>query len=529
MLNRLPFPIFAKLVAGVVANLALLAIGFFWVFRAQFGSATNDLFRGIAEPRVQATAQRIGEELRGQGWERWDTVLAAASKASGVEYSLFDGTLRPVAGPLRDFPEEVRREIRRTLVRGGPRPRPLFADGPPEEPDWDRPPPPERGPGPGPEEEFDGFPPPHPPPPHGRPPHRERAPEPMDPSAGSYPKMTAWTGDPATYWVLSMVPVVESARGYLPLILVMRSNSLTGHGVFFDPKPWLLAGLGVLLVSGLIWVPVAVSLTSSLRRIGKATSRIAEGDFAVSVPDASRGDELGELGRSVQAMAQRLETHANGQKRFLGDIAHELCSPISRLQAVVGILEEGGGTEETRQRYLRKVTAEVQQMSALVNELLSFSKASLRREVALAPVPLARLVREVLEREETSPALVRLDVPEDMEGLADAELLGRAIGNLVRNAQRYAGDSGEIEIRADRSEDQIILRVRDSGPGVPEETLPRLFDPFYRPDASRARESGGTGLGLAIVRTCVEACGGTVSASLREPKGLEVAIRLLAA
>jgi two-component system sensor histidine kinase CpxA len=147
----------------------------------------------------------------------------------------------------------------------------------------------------------------------------------------------------------------------------------------------------------------------------------------------------------------------------------------------------------------------------------------------LVPVPLARLVREVLEREETSPALVRLELPEDMEGLADAELLGRAIGNLVRNAQRYAGDSGEIEIRADRSEDQIILRVRDSGPGVPEETLPRLFDPFYRPDASRARESGGTGLGLAIVRTCVEACGGTVSASLREPKGLEVAIRLLAA
>jgi two-component system sensor histidine kinase CpxA len=338
--------------------------------------------------------------------------------------------------------------------------------------------------------------------------------------------MTARSTEPPAYWVLSMVPAVETDRGYLPLILVMRSDSLTGHGVFFDPKPWLFAGIGVLLVSGLIWVPMAFGLTSSLWRIRKATGRIAEGDFAVSIPDVARRDELGDLGRSVQTMAERLEAHVSGQKRFLGDIAHELCSPISRLQAAIGILEEGGGSEETRQRYLRKVGAEVQQMSALVNELLSFSKASLRRELSVSRVGLRGLVQGVLDREEPAPDEVRVEIPERLEVLADPDLLGRALGNLVRNARRYAGGAGAIEISAERSDGQIIVRVSDSGPGVPEAALPRLFDPFYRPDASRTRESGGTGLGLAIVKTCVEACGGTVSASLRQPAGLEVTIRL---
>jgi two-component system sensor histidine kinase CpxA len=323
-----------------------------------------------------------------------------------------------------------------------------------------------------------------------------------------------------------MVPVVETHRGYLPLILVMRSDSLTGHGLFFDPKPWILAGVGVLLVSGLIWVPLAISLTTSLRRIRRATGRIAEGDYAVSVPDAARADELGDLGRSVQNLAQRLEAHVAGQKRFLGDIAHELCSPISRLQAVVGILEEGNGSEEARQRSLRRVGAEVQQISALVNELLSFSKASLRREVALVPVDLSGLVDEVLEREGAPREHILVAVPPGLTVRADPELLERAVGNVVRSALRYAGSEGGIELRAERQADEVILRIGDSGPGVPEEALPRLFDPFYRPDASRARESGGTGLGLAIVKSCVEACGGTASASLRQPTGLEITLRL---
>jgi two-component system sensor histidine kinase CpxA len=104
--------------------------------------------------------------------------------------------------------------------------------------------------------------------------------------------------------------------------------------------------------------------------------------------------------------------------------------------------------------------------------------------------------------------------------------LSRALSNLIRNAVRYAGHAGPIEISAERLADGIAIRVSDSGPGVPPSELSRIFDPFYRVEASRSRETGGAGLGLAIVKTCVEACRGTVQARNRNPTGLEVTLRL---
>jgi two-component system sensor histidine kinase CpxA len=95
---------------------------------------------------------------------------------------------------------------------------------------------------------------------------------------------------------------------------------------------------------------------------------------------------------------------------------------------------------------------------------------------------------------------------------------------VLRNAVRYAAQGGPIAIRASRKNGSTIILIADQGPGVPPDTLPRLFEPFYRPEVARARHTGGSGLGLAIVKRCIEACKGTVSARLREPQGLEVEI-----
>lgn len=165
-------------------------------------------------------------------------------------------------------------------------------------------------------------------------------------------------------------------------------------------------------------------------------------------------------------------------------------------------------------------------MSTLVNELLSFSKASLKREVALQPVAVARLVQGMLQREDADSAQFCVEVPEGIVALVDPDLLGRAIGNLVRNALRYAAGTGPIEITAMEQDTHVLLVVRDHGLGVPENALPRLFDPFYRPDIARTRESGGAGLGLAIVKSCVEACEGTVTARNCDGGGFEVTLRL---
>jgi two-component system sensor histidine kinase CpxA len=224
-------------------------------------------------------------------------------------------------------------------------------------------------------------------------------------------------------------------------------------------------------------------------------------------------------------MAERLAGLVAGQKRFLGDVAHELCSPLAKLRVALGILEQRSG--EAQKNYVTQAEEEAAHIAGLVNELLSFSKASLTAPAAaLRPVNVREVVEKVVRREAPDNAQVQLEVPADVVVKADPELLTRALSNLLRNAVRYAGEAGPITVRAQREQDKVTITVADCGPGVPATDLPRLFDPFYRADASRDRSTGGVGLGLAIVKTCVESCGGSVACRNLEPAGLEVTMRL---
>jgi len=165
-------------------------------------------------------------------------------------------------------------------------------------------------------------------------------------------------------------------------------------------------------------------------------------------------------------------------------------------------------------------------MSDLVAELLSFSKASLARaELKLRPVNIQTIAQQAVQRESQNGAIVQLEIKSDLEVVADPDLLQRAIANLLRNAIRYAGTCGPITLSAAGEPEDVVIKVADCGPGVSEQFLPRLFDPFFRVDDARTREAGGVGLGLTIVRTCIEACGGTVSCRNRKPSGLEVVMR----
>jgi two-component system sensor histidine kinase CpxA len=175
------------------------------------------------------------------------------------------------------------------------------------------------------------------------------------------------------------------------------------------------------------------------------------------------------------------------------------------------------------------VRDEVQQMSTLVNELLAFTKAGMQpREVSLQPVALEAVAREAVTREDPSQR-VTLDVSSDLQVLADGDLLGRALGNLVRNALRYASDAGPIVVSATRTGAIISIAVEDNGPGVPAADLDRLGEPFFRPELARTRESGGVGLGLAIVRNSIAACRGELRFSNRTPRGFRAEIRLASA
>jgi two-component system sensor histidine kinase CpxA len=138
------------------------------------------------------------------------------------------------------------------------------------------------------------------------------------------------------------------------------------------------------------------------------------------------------------------------------------------------------------------------------------------------------VVQAAVKREATPASEIITKIDPGIRVHASSELLTRALANLLRNAVKYAGNAGPIYVSAQRRKDAVAIEVRDSGDGVPEDLLNQLFEPFFRPEPSRNRDSGGVGLGLAIVKTCVEACKGTVTAANLKPNGFAVTITLKA-
>jgi two-component system sensor histidine kinase CpxA len=233
------------------------------------------------------------------------------------------------------------------------------------------------------------------------------------------------------------------------------------------------------------------------------------------------------LSTSFEQMAGRLGVMVSGQKRFLGDTAHELRSPIGRMQIALEILENKVGDPE--RAYVGDLKEDVEELRQLTDELLQYARAELRdRGRLLESVPLLPLVERVIVRDGNG-ATITSTIDARTIVNADPGLLERALSNVVRNASAYAGAAGPIHINATEDRGQVVISVADQGPGVSPESLQRVFEPFYREDEARNRKTGGVGLGLAIVRSAIEACGGSVSCHLRDPHGLVVRIALQSA
>jgi two-component system, OmpR family, sensor histidine kinase CpxA len=177
--------------------------------------------------------------------------------------------------------------------------------------------------------------------------------------------------------------------------------------------------------------------------------------------------------------------------------------------------------------YFEDLKEETQLMSALVGDLLTFSRTEAGSwDTPLEELEMSSLIASAVRQENLAPHTVKQRVEASLFVMGIDRLLIRALGNLLRNAQKYAGVYGPIEIVGRRDAGEIVIEVNDQGVGLHPEDLKNIFRPFYRPDFARTRDTGGTGLGLAIVKNCVEACNGTVSCRNRAPHGLSVEIRL---
>jgi two-component system, OmpR family, sensor histidine kinase CpxA len=481
-------PLFGKVLFLALLNLCLLGLVVALIVRAQFRVDAGSFLLAPAQSRIMGVAQALALEMEGTQPETWDRLVSRYAQDHGVEIVLFDETGEKLAGPELALPREV---ADRVPHRQRPR---------------EEPPPRDRGPEAG-----------------RRAPAQDGAPRPPAP-----PLFLTATNSPTRYWAGARIPVrLDRQQNPHPGTLLMMSTSLLASPLFFDARPWLTIGIAVILTSIACWLPFIRGMTRSISQMTRAAGQIAEGRFEIHVADTRR-DEIGQLGEAINRMASRLSVFVSGQKRFLSGIAHELCTPIATIQFGLGNLERR--VAEEQRDAVADIQEEVQHMSALVNELLSFSRAGMQAlDVKPVKVNLADTVTRVLERESSPDVKIEVAVGETLHALADPGYLFRALSNVVRNAIRYAGHAGPIHIAARVEDGMICLTVADSGPGVPEDSLEEIFAPFYRLDPSRSQDTGGLGLGLAIVRNCVEACHGAVRCRNLQPSGLEVEIRLPAA
>lgn len=530
------FPLLAKMLVWLLVHLAVLG-GVFALFVAwQLRLGLDSLLTGSAGDRLKNLGQEVSAELIDAPRSEWRGILDHRAAALGLSVSLRLENGVWIGSPPAPLPpanvlgrlDEGRHNPRRP---GGPE-RPLRpARSRDEERDRPRPAEPEGsidGPADGSPEDLRGEEPPPPPPP----PPRLRRDDPGSPVRLEAPVvkplfLTHGDGG-AGYWAGVDLPLFVP-RESQPLhgVLLLKSEDPSAGGLFLDLKPWIYGGLAVLVLSLLLWAPFFLGITRYVTRLSRTTEAIAGGKFDVRI-QGRRSDELGALGGSIESMASRLDRLVTGQKRFLGDVAHELCSPLARIRTGLGVL--GHAISPQNRERLDSIEEDVEELSQLVSEVLAFTKASTApQSVRLENVELAPLISQALVRECPDHA-AQLRIAPGLQVGADRNLLARAVANVLRNAHRHAGETCGLVISAEGPREGLVqLRFADDGPGVAAQDLPRLFEPFYRPDAARTREAGGTGLGLAIVRSAVEACGGTVRAESSDPHGLTVILALPAA
>jgi len=376
-------------------------------------------------------------------------------------------------------------------------------------------------------------------------------PPPNSPIRGGPPRRHGWMDSLLPDRVIRQALTLDGKRYTLVLVLP------PGPRVFFGPHD--VPGLGIaiaVITSGLMCYLLAWSMTSPVTRLRQAVQGLAAGDLSArtGAPVGGRRDELTELMRDFDRMAERIEGLVESQSRLLKDVSHELRSPLARLSVALGLARQRAASSEVGREVapqlessLNRIEMEADRLNALIQRLLTIARLESGADgLRKTQLSLRELVEQVAHDAEyetpgrgcrviadaTVATTTDATVAAGDEFLveADPDLLRSAVENVVRNATRYTAEGTTVEVRLDRQQgahgEEIVIRVLDSGPGVPNEALPKIFEPFYRLDDARNRQTGGAGLGLSIADRAIRLHGGQLRASNRKKGGLEVEIRI---
>ena len=283
-----------------------------------------------------------------------------------------------------------------------------------------------------------------------------------------------------------------------------------------------------LTLSALICFILARYLTRNIKQLSVASRALAGGDLTAraTLSNLSKNDELSELGNDFNRMASALEESTKQQKRLVRDISHELRSPLARLQISLELAKQKGGSEE-----LDRIDTEASRLNDLIGQLLSIPEQSSQLNDT---IDLIELIKDILNDGEIEAQVkkVHLEFKSNInEALVSANLseLHSALENIIRNAIKYTYDDSIVSVNIQKEDKkygaEYIITVSDNGPGVPEEDLEKIFEPFYRVDQARNRKTGGYGVGLAIAHRIINTHGGYIKA-INKNNGLSIKISL---
>lgn len=289
----------------------------------------------------------------------------------------------------------------------------------------------------------------------------------------------------------------------------------------------LAAAAGASLIG---WV-LAGRIADPLGRLGAAAAAVAQGDLRRRSGLSARTDEIGSLGRSFDAMAAELEAAESSRRRFFQDAVHELKTPLAVIEATTTAVLDGVYAHDDR--HLETIRAQSRLLTRIVDDLRTIGLAEAGDlPLRLEPLAVDRLVDEVVRsfapRAEAEGLTLDLDVMPALTVMADTDRLRQILGALLDNAIRHTPAGGSVVVEAAPVGGRVRVAVRDTGPGIAPDDLPRVFDRFYQADPGRDRSTGSTGLGLSIVRALVDAHGGSVGAENVPGGGARIWVELRA-
>jgi signal transduction histidine kinase len=285
--------------------------------------------------------------------------------------------------------------------------------------------------------------------------------------------------------------------------------------------------LAIIMAAGTALL-LAKSFSAPIVRLQRATRGLAAGalDTRVGAPVATRRDEVGTLARDFDTMAEQIQTLITDKELLLRDVSHELRSPLARIRVALALAERKA--DASAQQDLERIDQETERLDQLVGQILTLARLRSSKLEDRGEVDLNELVTQVVEdaQFEHPNASINFKPGATSRIAGNTAELASAFENVLRNAVLHSGPDAVVGVDLKPTPNEITITVTDSGPGVPEKDLQRLFDPFYRVDPSRDHKQSGYGLGLAIASRIIERHGGTLKASNRTGGGLAVSFKL---